>query len=173
MSNAWHYTTGNKLHPIAMSSELRPTAVGAAPHERPILWFSKNQVWEPTATKHFIVKGQQVRPTVKQLHEALGLYRFGVPEESAWLKEWTDISVLAGTPREEIEAMRRVGMRWGANPDDWLGCFRSVDLHEPVFEAWNGLSWEVANVYERARQFMAHGPLTVSVKGTLLGKSRK
>ena len=47
----WHYTTGDYFELIFESRTLCTTDAGIAPGERPAVWFSKDQFWEPTAQK--------------------------------------------------------------------------------------------------------------------------
>ena len=48
---AWHYTTGTKLDLILAGGVLRPTDSYIPDDEKPILWFSSDAFWEPTANK--------------------------------------------------------------------------------------------------------------------------
>jgi hypothetical protein len=54
---AWHYTTLQKAHSIEADGKLRPATTGVPANEKPILWFSLAQEWEPTATKGIVNKG--------------------------------------------------------------------------------------------------------------------
>ncbi len=60
---AYHYTTNRNLTAILLSGGLDPEASvnhGAAPREHPILWFSTEPNWEPTANKAWQERGQRL-----------------------------------------------------------------------------------------------------------------
>jgi hypothetical protein len=48
---AWHYTTGKHFLKTVESGVLLPSANYIAKTENPVLWFSCEQYWEPTAQK--------------------------------------------------------------------------------------------------------------------------
>jgi len=51
-SLVWHYTLLTKLQMILNDGLIKPTDVMIDPREKPAVWFSSNQAWEPTATKN-------------------------------------------------------------------------------------------------------------------------
>lgn len=50
----WHYTTFSRLTRILLTGEIRPASAGVPEGERPIVWFSRNPVWEETATPEIL-----------------------------------------------------------------------------------------------------------------------
>jgi hypothetical protein len=66
----WHYTAGHKLAMIRESCALRPNGAKVAPNERPVVWFSADALYEPTAIKLLQMPGQARlrRPSVAELH---------------------------------------------------------------------------------------------------------
>ena len=76
---AWHYTTGEKFKAIVTSGYLKPTGILVKPPERPVLWFSLNQQFEPTARKAAIEGGAYRVLSVEETgRHCGGLVRFGL-----------------------------------------------------------------------------------------------
>jgi hypothetical protein len=117
-SIAWHYATRRKLDAIVAYGELLPTDVGAKPPELPVLWFSLNQVWEPTAQKDWREPGGIVQPPSKKAARlrAGGLVRFGYPAEKCIM--WPMLAKKAKIPPRIRIALERAGREEGANPAD-------------------------------------------------------
>lgn len=67
---AWHYTTGKKAALILESGELRPTNCNVPAGEKPVLWFSLRQSWEPSATKGIVDSrtGRRRDATLTEMH---------------------------------------------------------------------------------------------------------
>lgn len=76
---AWHYTTGEFAVRIAEAGVLLPTDAFIGPRERPVLWFSMEQDWEPTASK-WCWQGSAVRKLDRweTCAAGRGLARFGI-----------------------------------------------------------------------------------------------
>lgn len=75
---AWHYTTREKFSLIKMAGVILPANAGIAEGERPVVWFSLDQHFEPTACKA-ITDGLGTRMlTVEEMHKQCGLVRFGI-----------------------------------------------------------------------------------------------
>jgi len=113
---AWHYTIRRKFRAIVASGELLPTYLGAKPPELPVLWFSLNQEWEPTALKDRCdLDG--VAPTLgkKRARQPAGkLIRFGYPAEKCIM--WPLLGRRAKIPPRIRIALERWGREEGANP---------------------------------------------------------
>ncbi len=123
---AWHYTTGQHFKRICESGILMPAATAVTPPEKPILWFSLNQYWEPTANKGWRnPDGTILTLTMQQtLERAAGLVRFGCPLRllrggEALRKEARMKSAVWKMPFDE-------GERQGANPCDWRGTVKPL-----------------------------------------------
>ncbi len=90
---------------------IRGAAAGVPAGERPLVWFSSRQLWEPTATKGIVVNGVRRDATMQEMMAERGLWRFGisVSELLPWkaLREQGNIG--ADTARDLIRAARRVG----------------------------------------------------------------
>ena len=75
--NLWHYAPAAYLERITNSGCLRPSNPWA-PNELPLLWFSANQFWEPTATKMICDTNGRLRPLTYSEMKQIGIVRFGI-----------------------------------------------------------------------------------------------
>lgn len=139
MRMVWHYAPWAYLARMVESGVLRPSAAGA-PGESPLLWFSANQQWEPTATKIF---------TFKQQAMTLGCIRFGLPADDPRLLNWREACLTAGTPREARRGMVQAGKKRGAHPAQWFAIIAPVPLTELRFQVWLDF-WGDADAKEMA-----------------------
>lgn len=145
----WHYTTGSQLPTIAQSHGLIPTAPPFASAAAKVLWFSRQQRWEPSAAnmewkRHDVFRTQ----SQAQGRTLNGLYRFGLSRSDNRLLPWPTITRIAGIDVPEALAMVASGIRAGANPTDWLGTMSAIALSELRFQAWNGTEWKDASLHE-------------------------
>lgn len=133
----FHYTVGPKLPLIARSGRLLPTAIMAGPREKPVLWWSANVHWEPTATK--LVAGADGRvqaPSFDELSRQFGAFRFRLDTRhpDALLKvgikllPWPRVQTAARIDTDEVTRMVASGVRHGAKPMDWWGCLEAVPV---------------------------------------------
>jgi len=153
----WHYTVGTPLAAIAQSGRLVPAAaLVSEPRlgEQEILWFSRNQQWDPSASKDEGLS--QARHTLSRsaLHTRFGLYRFGLPVHDARLLAWPTVTRVADIDVPEAMTMVASGLRCGAAPTDWLGTLMPIPLADLRFEAWSGARWESADLHELAAQLV-------------------
>lgn len=139
---AWHYTTGDAFLEIVKSGFLITTSEHCPQHERPVLWFSMNQRWEPTAAKG-IVENFQRRTASMQENKELGngLVRFGYPHSKLipWVELWKQVGILPAQKR----GLEKAGREQGANPYHWYGCFHEIPVDQLVVEVMNDFDqWE-------------------------------
>jgi hypothetical protein len=108
---------------------------------RPLLWFSKHQFWEPTATK-FIRKNGMVRPmTFEEQRDGHGCIRFGLPANDKRLLPWARACKYAGINSKLRLQMEKTGRRLGANPSHWFAVTEPINLPEMTFEVLDGDRW--------------------------------
>lgn len=141
MGMVHHYTTERHHLPLILATgELRPSNAGAE-HEPPLLWFSRAQRWEATATK--IIQDQS-GPRLLTFHEqlaAFGCVRFSLPADDTRLMCWPDACKYAGigyTARRQLEA---IGRKLGGSPADWLAIAAAVPLVDVRLERFDGAEW--------------------------------
>jgi hypothetical protein len=134
----YHYTVGPKLPLIESSGKLLPTNIGSDDprRERPVLWWSANSSWEPTATKLVTLDGGKtaVRPSLEQLQALFGCYRFrldtrnpsALHEVGLKLLPWSRMGMAARISPASVAHMVETGLEMGAVPTDWWGCLDPV-----------------------------------------------
>ncbi len=116
----WHYTTGVHLRWILESGKIKaenPTFL--RPPQKPVTWFSLNQVWEPTACKFPLPP--EAGPTLLRRATAEvcdGLVRIGIDPCDAPFRTHQLIKI-ANADRRTVKDLKRCGIRCGANPEDW------------------------------------------------------
>jgi len=139
----WHYTTGQCSIGIIESGVIRPATDKVPAGERPIVWFSSNQEWEPTSTKYIMTPEGSSRRLSKDELEAggNGLVRFGVTRRTAKL-DWTAIKRLSGMSRSTARYLKVKGRRLGSQPEWWFGSFDPVQRSEWIaVEVWRAGQW--------------------------------
>jgi hypothetical protein len=151
----WHYTVGTPLAAIARSGRLVPTAaLMQEPRlgKQEILWFSRNQQWDPSASKDEGLGQARQALSRTALHTRFGLYRFGLPALDARLVPWPTVTRVAEIDVPAAMTMVATGLRCGAAPTDWLGTLMPIPLTDLRFEAWTGQRWDSADLHELAAQ---------------------
>lgn len=141
MNMVWHYAPWAYLPKIVECGYLKASNAGA-PHKPALLWFSKNQHWEPTATK-FVGNehGPTGRLTFKQQVELFGCIRFGLPTSDPRLMDWKTACKFDGTGRDERRRMEIVGKKDGGNPEHWFAIGADVLISELLFHVWLSNQW--------------------------------
>ena len=116
----WHYTTGVHIPLILDAGKIRAENPSfLRPPQIPVTWFSLNQVWEPTACK--VALPPEAGPTIMRRATAeacCGLFRIGVDQSVAPFRVHQLIPI-ARAERWKVKAYKRVGISFGACPDDW------------------------------------------------------
>jgi hypothetical protein len=136
MKKVWHYAPWAYLPEIVQSGSLLASNAGTA-GERPMLWFSAHQVWEPTATKLLRAPdGKLIPMTFAQQAQSFGCIRFGLPAHDVRLLPWSDACFIAGTRARARRALERTGRLQHANPDQWFATIESLALSELHFQVW-------------------------------------
>jgi hypothetical protein len=124
---------------------------------RPLLWFSKHQFWEPTATK-FTRKHGIVRPlTFEEQRNGQGCVRFGMPQTDPRLLPWARACKYAGIKSKLRVEMEDAGRRLGANPAHWFAVTEPVDLPEMTFQVLDGDRWIDADPVATEQNWRARG----------------
>jgi hypothetical protein len=152
----YHYAPGVHLTKILRDGYLRPSNAGT-PSTEPLLWFSTNPLWEPTATKVSIDStGQLFSLTQQQQAIIFGCVRFGLSADDPRFMPWDLAVTRAGFERAVIRSLETVGIKMGGQPSDWFGAFAKIAISELTFEVLDpALGWlesgldEVAAVWLR------------------------
>lgn len=128
----WHYAPAQYIPAIEQTGALTCSNAGA-PGEAPLLWFSANQIWEPTASK---IDGRNHSWLTHKQMQDRGIVRFGVEATDPRLLTWKVACSYAGTPRELRRGMERVGIKKGANPDHWFASPVPISIDELHLQFW-------------------------------------
>lgn len=154
--NVWHYAPWSRLGAIVASGHLRPSNAGGKVDEVPLLWFSANQEWEPTATKMVdLPNGRLYQMSFAEQQEVSGCIRFGLPADDLRLIAWKRACSVADIGREERRGLERAGRKRGADPKHWFATVASVDVGELAFMVLLRGSWypaipsEMVGVWEQ------------------------
>ena len=139
----WHYTSSNDYWSIKQDAAILPATTYVPVGEKPIVWFSTEQFWEPTAAKGW--RGHD--GTYKSLtldgmldHEILPI-RIGVDSDVA-PHRWSDLKSLSGMSDVMASGLASEGKRMGANPSRWRGTFEAVPADRwRVVEYYSGRNW--------------------------------
>lgn len=125
MTTYWHYTTGDCLADILADGEIMPATGGIPVHEKPMVWFSANPQWEPTATKGVIEPSGWRRDSTlaEMMHNCGGLYRIAVNKS---LTPWPRVGAQAGIGKPLRQALEMAARAASANPDDWAGFIGAI-----------------------------------------------
>lgn len=139
---AWHYTTGEKFKAIVTSGYLKPTGILVKPPERPVLWFSLNQQFEPTARKAAIEGGAYRVLSIEETGRRCGgLVRFGLSRRK--LLTGDKLRTRARIARALWAGLCRVGIQQKADPALWLGCLDAVPVEHLAIDVMNDAGeWE-------------------------------
>lgn len=141
-SVVWHYSTGADLLAIWETEVLSPSKSRVEQQEKPILWFSPNQEWEPIPQGVRLDSNgtMSVRSREATSRKFDGLVRLGLPAGS--LYTWGEITKKAEFNDERTQFMKNFARMHGARPETWLGCVESVHIWDLMIEVWDGDAWE-------------------------------
>ena len=139
----WYYTTGQKLSQIMEAGELQPARIGTARKEKPAVWFSANQEWEPAANLPWQDPGgSQLRLSKDQSYVlGGGLARIGVaPEEAP--HDWKAFKRLSGISSSVAKELYNAAIQAGSRPAQWFASFDAVPRSKWLaVEVLDGTDW--------------------------------
>lgn len=153
---AWHYTTADRARQIIDSGFIRPATAGVPAHESPVVWFSLNQRYEPTAAKLFTPTAGG-KPRIASMAQMValcgGLARFGVP--AAQLLTPKELRLQANIQRDMWRLLVAAGRRQGADAELWRGALAPVPAANCIVQVADArLQWTAA---EGAAAFTSEG----------------
>jgi hypothetical protein len=141
----WHYTTETHLNEILASRVLLLKAAGPTVlNERPGVWFSKEQIWEPTAQKarRNPRTGEEKLLGMRGTYENAGLGRIGVDAERTLLLDFDTFVATCEMPAKIVRAMKKWGQGQGANPRNWMCSLEPVGIEQWIaFGRYDGMHW--------------------------------
>ena len=130
----WHYTTGQKFMEIVATGHIKPATKGVPSGERPIVWFSSHQYWEPTAAKMLYNEKDNtlINMDMKGTFEhGGGLVRLGVSRDVA-VYDFGQLKRRSGMSRATADGLIRAAKSQGSNPEWWFGTFDPVPVKNCV-----------------------------------------
>ena len=126
---AYHYTTAANARLIRASGRILPATAHVGPEEAPVVWFSSETTWEPTASKAVVdIRSGYCRTLTFPEMVKVQVARFGV--DTSLLVPWNALKKESGMTDDTASARARAGRRQGANPRNWYGYFGVLDLSE-------------------------------------------
>ncbi len=140
----WHYATGNHYVSIVKDGLILPATTYVPVGEKPIAWFSTEELFEPTAAKLWLNPHGEIQSL--QLDEMLERnilpVRIGVDSAVA-PHRWSDLKALSGMSCETANALASRAKRLEANPSRWRGTFQAVCAKRwRAIEYFNRREWE-------------------------------
>lgn len=126
----FHYTDCKKTLPLIINSGCLITKNPYGHGNAPLLWFSANQEFEPTAIPSEFTREEYI--------EKYGLCRFGIDSKDSRLMNWTDAKEYANIPDDLIKGLESAGERLLAHPSNWFASSESISLSELTFQVFQG-----------------------------------
>jgi hypothetical protein len=139
----WHYTVGGNFASIYHSGAIQPATAYIEVGEKPIVWFTTEEFWEPTVTKGIrrpdgTVENLGMRELIA---EGFLLWRIGVAPETAPYN-WSELKKLSGMPSGIATRLAKVAKKQRGNPSKWRGTFTPVRAESwKAIEYFNRLEW--------------------------------
>jgi hypothetical protein len=138
----FYYTTGQQLQVLLRAGVIPTTAIAK---EKPCVFFSSNQEWEPSA--NLLVsdgRGNSVKSTKAVTYEiGGGLARIGVDQTIAPY-DWKQYVKLSEAEPKTVAALRSMAYEIAARPSEWFFSFERVPkskwLCVQTFD-WNSSTW--------------------------------
>ena len=123
----WYYTTRNNLSDILAAGQISPVATGVPRKEKPSVWFSANQEWDPAANLPWQdPDGSTVRLSKDQTFVmGGGLARIGIAPETAPC-DWKTFKQQSGISSKAAKELYNAAVRSGSRPGQWFASFENV-----------------------------------------------
>jgi len=138
MEIIWHYTTIEKLESIMKDELLKVSEVERKFGLKPAVWFSKNDFWEPTATK-MLSDGRCL--SIDEQYELLGMIRIAI-EFNKQLVSWGKYRYESKINPSFHKTMEESGIEKGGNPKDWFCSFNNIQIEKFLdIEQYDGRKW--------------------------------
>jgi hypothetical protein len=161
----FHYTTYPSYLSITRDKLILPATAYVPFWEKPIVWFSTEQFFEPTAAKGWkSYHGPTETLALDGLVEhGISPVRIGVNAAVAPYR-WGELKSLSGMSSTTACALASRARDQGANPSKWYGTFEAVNAEKwQTIEYYNGRTWEVL-----PHTLMLEGPVRQTVHASKL-----
>ncbi len=143
MEKIYHYTSMLHLEIICKDGYLKTSdAERRLGVKKPALWFSKNTVWEPTATKMLFDGTNIIHMTLEEQLRTIGMARFTIPFSNE-LVSWAKYRHVSKIEPGDYSGLAQIGIEKGAKPSDWYCSFKMIPLTRVIaIEEFDGSSWD-------------------------------
>jgi hypothetical protein len=112
VATRWRERAGRGVPDYVMASE-----------QRPVVWFSSRDTWEPTAASNGTF-GPDGSPRIMSIEEMVGsrdgLVRIGVDRSNVALHAWDEYRKVGRVNARVARALVHTAVRVGSNPGDWF-----------------------------------------------------
>ena len=141
----WHYTILDRAKRILLDGKIKAATAGVPTREIPVVWFSAQQVWEPTANKmvvrkHALEFETKITLTTRQMFDGVAgpLVRFGIDSDT--LLPWAILKRKAKISRKEQTRLIKKAKLVGSDPMLWYGHLYNLVLWDTI-EGWVEGKW--------------------------------
>lgn len=123
---AWHYTIGRCLESILRDGMIRPATEYVPKDERPCVWLSVRNAFDPTARKMLSLPDGSMRTATLEETERLGggLFRIGVDADGC--VDFKTYARESGASPAMVRSLKSVAERQGAKVIDWRVSFEPL-----------------------------------------------
>jgi len=102
----WHYTTVELLRQVLSDGLIKTADEQICRGEKPAVWFSSHQVWEPTATKGCQTESGRRDCTIQEMIDlGGGLARIGISPAYPGLMNWYQFKRSSGIPSKGVKGL--------------------------------------------------------------------
>jgi hypothetical protein len=126
---------------ILAEGEIRPMPL--ARHVKPVVWFTTNTDWEPTANRVWHGPEGNVRRLGKDQTIVLGggLARIAVPADTAQI-DWKTYKATSGIGPKIAQQIYNEAASLGSRPGDWYASFQGISRDKFLrVEIWENEAW--------------------------------
>ncbi|WP_395117723.1 hypothetical protein ACFCQI_14185 [Rhodanobacter sp. FW102-FHT14D06] len=144
----YHYTIRDCATAIINSGSILPATAGVPVGEKPVVWFSSNKTWEPTANKMILHPSGLLRSLTFPEMVKLVLVRFAMPSDT--LLTWPQIIEATGVSDDMVTGLKRAARKQGAKPSEWFGSLSPVPVEGLVMDMYQGGAWQQVGQLQEA-----------------------
>ena len=141
--SAWHYTISDRAWLIFQDGLIKPATAGVRHPEKPVVWFSTQQHWEPTANKMaYTTSGELIHMSTKMMFQEVGgeLFRFGIGTHH--LLPWHRLARAARIPIKVQKGLITTAREAKADPMKWYGTLKPVPVIDTIIQRYNPIKKE-------------------------------
>ena len=120
--------------------------------QNPALWFSKHEIFDPSALKMYQTDmGMRRYKSVQEQAENIGCMRFIYDNSDKNLRSWKEYGTLYGLSRQDRRRIEKSNSKEGSKTSDWFCSLEDLDINKMVaLEVWienwvDGINREAIN----------------------------